>query len=115
MSEAEGRSRVAARRGVAHVPGRHSVSPFNFLPAVTETFEFPQPLGLIDSTIRKAIYTAGVRPSVADVLRIGEILEELGVRDEGLNVWWWGGARPAVLSGKAGQRRRLAPHMACAW
>src|ERR1700730_3009113 len=97
MIEAEGRSPEAVRRTVAHVPGRHSVGPFNFFPAVTETFEFPRPLALIDSTIRKAVYPAGVRRPFADVLRIGEILEELGVRDESLNMWWWGEAEPNDL------------------
>lgn len=48
-------------RGLAHVEGRHSVSPFNFRPEVTQEFDFPKPLALIDSTIRKVIYTAGVR------------------------------------------------------
>ena len=94
MRQSEVRSPNAAERGVAHVPGRHSVSPFNFLPEVTQTFDFPQPLALIDSTIRKVIYTAGVRPTVADILQVGEILEELGVRDESLNMWWWDEPQP---------------------
>jgi len=88
-------SEEARRR--AFVPGRHSVSPFNFHDEVLAEFEFPEPLALIDSTIRKVIYTAGVRTSVADLLRIGEILEELGVKDESLNLWWWGADQPNAV------------------
>ncbi len=81
-------------RGVAHVEGRHSVSPFNFRPEITEQFHFPEPLALIDSTIRKVIYTAGLTTGIAELLEIGEILQEIGVRDESLNVWWWGADEP---------------------
>lgn len=70
------------------VAGRHFVSPFNFLPPVTQDFEIPTPLGLIDSTIRKVIYTTGVRPSDKDLLDICELLEELGIEEESLNMWW---------------------------
>ena len=97
MNEAQGRPQAPAGRGVPYAAGRHSVSPFNFHPEVTDGFDFPRPLALIDSTVRKAIYTAGVRPSIRDVLGIGEILAELGVRDESLNLWWWGEAEPDQL------------------
>jgi hypothetical protein len=97
MNEAQGWPHEPTGRGVPHVLGRHSVSPFNFLPDVTEGFDFPRPLALIDSTVRKAIYTAGVRPTVSDVLKISEILAELGVRDESLNMWWWGEGQPDQL------------------
>ncbi len=85
---------LIGRRGEPHVEARHSVSPFNFRPEIVQEFDFPKPLALIDSTIRKVIYTAGVRPSISDLLKIGEILEELGVRDESLNVWWWNDDEP---------------------
>jgi isopropylmalate/homocitrate/citramalate synthase len=85
------------RRGVARVEGRHWVSPFNFLPEVTAAFDFPAPLTLIDSTLRKVIYTAGVRPSVADLRAIADVLIEIGVRDESLNVWWWGEDEPSAI------------------
>lgn len=85
----------------AFVAGRHSVSPFNFRPEVTEEFEFPKPLALIDSTIRKVIYTAGIRTSVTDLLKIGEILEEIGVKDESLNLWWWGADEPNGIEWEA--------------
>ncbi len=85
---------LLAKRGSAHIEGRHSVSAFNFRPEVTQEFDFPKPLALIDSTIRKVIYTAGVRPTIKEVLKIGEILQEIGVKDESLNMWWWGDDRP---------------------
>jgi len=97
MHEPDARSSEMAERSRAFAPQRHSVSPFNFLPVVTDGFEFPKPLTLIDSTIRKAIYTAGARATVGDVLKIGEILAEIGVRDESLNLWWWGEDRPNRL------------------
>lgn len=85
---------LLAKRGSAHIEGRHSVSAFNFRPEVTQEFDFPKPLALIDSTIRKVIYTAGVRPTIKELLKIGEILQEIGVKDESLNMWWWGDDRP---------------------
>lgn len=93
----DGKSSSSAGRGQALAPGRHWVSDANFAPEVTRDFEFPKPLGLIDSTLRKVIYTAGVRPSVAALLRIAEILAEIGVRDESLNLWFWGEAHPDEL------------------
>jgi isopropylmalate/homocitrate/citramalate synthase len=75
-------------RGQAFAEGRHFVSEFNFVPEVTSGYEIPTPLGLIDSTIRKVIYTVGVRPSEAELLEICHILEELGIEEESLNVWW---------------------------
>jgi hypothetical protein len=78
----------AQSRGRALVEGRHFVSPFNFMPDVTAGFEIPQPLGLIDSTIRKVIYTAGVRPSARDLRVFCESLVELGIGEVSLNIWW---------------------------
>ncbi len=80
-----------AVRGRAQVEGRHFVSPFNFMPEVTTGWEIPTPLGLIDSTIRKVIYTVGVRPSEGELVEICGLLEELGIEEESLNVWWRGG------------------------
>ena len=101
MSKPERFTHPAAALERAFVAGRHSVSPFNFRPEVTEEFEFPKPLALIDSTIRKVIYTAGIRTSVADLLKIGEILEEIGVKDESLNLWWWGADEPNSIEWEA--------------
>lgn len=78
-------------RGQHLVPGRHFVSPFNFMPEVTAGWEIPTPLGLIDSTIRKVIYTVGVRPTEGELIEICGLLEELGIEEESLNVWWRGG------------------------
>lgn len=88
------KSSIPQVRGVAHVEGRHSVSPFTFRPEITEQFDFPKPFALIDSTIRKTIYNAGVHASVADLLKIGEVLQTIGVKDESLNLWWWNEDEP---------------------
>jgi len=88
---------LMAERGSHFVGGRHFVSPFNFRAEVTAGFDFPRPLRLIDSTIRKVIYTAGVRPSIRDLLEIGAVLEAIGVKDESLNLWWWGEDEPGDI------------------
>lgn len=81
----------AAGRGQHLAAGRHFVSPFNFMPEVTNGWEIPTPLGLIDSTVRKVIYTVGVRPTEGELIEICGILEELGIEEESLNVWYRGG------------------------
>jgi isopropylmalate/homocitrate/citramalate synthase len=89
---------VDAGRGKPIAEGRHSVSAFNFMPEVKAAYEIPTPLGLIDSTIRKVIYTVGVRPTATDLLKICELLDELGVGEESLNVWYRnGGANPQEM------------------
>ncbi len=84
----------ATSGGKSYVEGRHFVSPFNFMPEVTSEFSPPKPVGLISSTIRKVIYTLGVRANEADLLAICELLDELGVEEECLNVWWRGATTP---------------------
>jgi isopropylmalate/homocitrate/citramalate synthase len=81
----------------AHVPGRSWVSPLNFDPEVSAEYDFPKPLTIFDSTIRKILYTAGIRPSVDDILRVAEALEEAGVRENHLMVDFWGGDEPDEL------------------
>jgi homocitrate synthase NifV len=81
----------------AHVPGRHWVSPLNFDPDVTAEYDFPEPLRIYDSTIRKILYTAGIRPSVDALLRVAEALEAAGVRENHLMVDFWGGDEPDAL------------------
>lgn len=76
------------------VENSHWVSPVNFDPEVQEQFDFPSPLELIDSTLRKARFTAGATTSIDGFLRIGQALDEAGVRDESLNVSWAGEPRP---------------------
>lgn len=85
------------RSGIARTENHHWVSSLNFSPEATEGFEFPEPLRLFDSTIRKAIYTTGVRPSIPGLLRIAEGLESLGVREIFLNVDFWGEEEPDSL------------------
>ncbi len=81
----------SAGRGKPLVEGRHHVSAFNFMPEVTAGWDIPTPLGLIDSTIRKVIYTVGVKPTEGELIEICGLLEELGIEEESLNVWYRGG------------------------
>lgn len=74
--------------------GRYRVSPHNYEPEVQSSFEFPSPLTIVDSTLRKMIMTSGIRPTVKDLLRVAEAIRELGIREEALNVSWWGDTEP---------------------
>ncbi|HKT56814.1 MAG TPA: hypothetical protein VJR25_08575 [Microbacterium sp.] len=76
------------------VEGSHWVSPVNFDDEVTRDFDFPRPLGLIDSTLRKINYTAGNRTTMDGYLRVARALEDIGIRDESLNLDWWGDDEP---------------------
>ncbi|MEU6658850.1 hypothetical protein [Streptomyces sp. NPDC046821] len=76
------------------VEGQHWVSPVNFEPEVTEQFDFPSPLGLIDSTLRKVRYTAGATTAIDGFLRIAQALADAGIKDEALNLDWWGDDGP---------------------
>jgi hypothetical protein len=62
----------------------------NFHRAVQDTFHFSEPLTIVDSTIRKILYTGTNRPTVAGMLKVAEGLAEVGVRQITLNVRWWG-------------------------
>ncbi len=97
----------------AHLPGRHWVSPLNFDPEVTSTYDFPTPLTIYDSTLRKILYTAGIRPTVDGLLRVAEALEAAGVRENHLMVDFWGGDEPDTLElevAKAVLARKFAFH-----
>lgn len=74
--------------------GSHWVSPVNFDDEVTRDFDFPNPLGLIDSTLRKTNYTAGAETTIDGFLRIAQALEDIGIKDESLNLDWWGDDTP---------------------
>ena len=73
------------------------MSPLNFDPEVTSGLDFPSPITIYDSTIRKVLYTAGVRPSVTSMLRIAEELEAAGVRESHMMVDFWGSSEPDSL------------------
>lgn len=79
----------------ARQEGTHWVSTTNFDPEVTAQFDFPAPLALLDSTLRKARYTAGATTSIDGFLRIAAALDAVGVRQESLNLDWWGDDRPS--------------------
>lgn len=76
------------------VEGSHWVSPVNFDAEVTDQYDFPTPLGLISSTLRKVRYTAGATTTMDGFLRIAAALESIGIRDESLNLDWWGDDGP---------------------
>jgi D-citramalate synthase len=77
------------------VPGSHWVSPFDFEEQVTREFNFPDPLRLIDSTLRKMLYTAGQATGRDGWVRVIRALEELGIGNESLNVTWGGSLEPS--------------------
>ena len=76
------------------IHGSHWVSPVNFDPELTASYDFPQPLRLISSTLRKVRYTAGATTTIDGMLRLGAALDAVGVRDESLNLDWWGDSSP---------------------
>lgn len=82
------------------MPGADAVtrtSPWNRLAgaeaAPTEPL-WPDPLVVVDSTLRKALFTAGAITSPAGFLRIAEALAAAGVREESLNIDWAGADAP---------------------
>ena len=80
----------------ARVDGSHWVSDTNFDTEVVSQFEFPAQLRIIDSTLRKACYTAGATTTIDGYLRIAEALERVGIRDESLNINWFGEREPVA-------------------
>jgi OHCU decarboxylase len=78
----------------ARVEGSHWIGEMNFAPEVTAQFDFPAPLALIDSTLRKSRYTAGAVTSVDGFLRMAAALDDIGVQHESLNLDWWGEKTP---------------------
>ncbi|HVV13663.1 2-oxo-4-hydroxy-4-carboxy-5-ureidoimidazoline decarboxylase [Amycolatopsis sp.] len=76
------------------VEGSHWVSPVDFEPEVTDGFDFPEPLRVIDSTLRKTLFTAGHATSRLGFQRIAEALVDLGIEDESININWSGATHP---------------------
>ncbi|MEV0051967.1 hypothetical protein AB0H34_15855 [Saccharopolyspora shandongensis] len=74
--------------------GSHWVSPVNFDPEVRGGFRWPDPFALIDSTLRKTLFTAGATTTIDGFLRIAEALGVAGVAEESLNINWGGGSAP---------------------
>ncbi|TCO59587.1 2-oxo-4-hydroxy-4-carboxy-5-ureidoimidazoline decarboxylase [Actinocrispum wychmicini] len=66
------------------------VSPFN----IQDGFDWPEPIEIIDSTLRKTLFTAGSLTTMDGFLRIADQLALAGVRHESLNVDWAGGRAP---------------------
>ncbi|MBT2212361.1 2-oxo-4-hydroxy-4-carboxy-5-ureidoimidazoline decarboxylase [Actinomadura sp. NEAU-AAG7] len=74
--------------------GAFRVSPFNASPDLHDAYDWPDPFTLIDSTLRKTLFTAGTLTSIDGFLRIAEQLALAGVRHECLNVDWTGATAP---------------------
>jgi methanogen homocitrate synthase len=55
------------------------VSPYNFVPAVRDTFDLPEKVSIHDATLRDGEQTPGVVFSIADKIAIAEKLDEVGV------------------------------------
>lgn len=75
-------------------PGAFRVSPFNVRQDLHAQYVWPDPFTLIDSTLRKTLFTAGTLTSIDGFLRIAEQLALAGVRYECLNVDWAGDTTP---------------------
>ena len=55
------------------------VSPYNYVPAVRDTYQLPKRVSIHDATLRDGEQTPGVVMSVADKIAIAEKLDEIGV------------------------------------
>lgn len=91
---------------VARREGSHWVSEMNFDPEVQREFDWPQPLVLIDSTLRKMLFTAGATTSMEGFVCVAEALAQAGIREESLNVTWGGGME--AVPGELGLCRAIA-------
>ena len=78
--------------------------PFNFDPEVQAQFDWPKPFLLIDSTLRKTLFTAGALTSMDGFVRIAEALAEAGVKQESLNINWAGGIHRSRVSLHSAER-----------
>jgi OHCU decarboxylase len=76
------------------VDGAFRVSPLNTRTELHDAYDWPDPFTLIDSTLRKTLFTAGTITSIDGFLRIAEQLALAGVRHECLNVDWTGATTP---------------------
>lgn len=81
---------------VHRLEGSHWVSPMNFAPEVQAQFTWPEPFRLIDSTLRKMLFTAGALTTIDGFVRVAEALGEAGIKEESLNITWGGGSAPIL-------------------
>ncbi|MFE7423488.1 2-isopropylmalate synthase [Rhodococcus sp. NPDC057529] len=72
----------------------HWVSPVNFDDTLHAQYEWPTPFTLIDSTLRKTLFTAGATTTMDGFVRIATALDAAGIREESLNINWGGGPNP---------------------
>ena len=66
--------------GIADNPGKWSVNPLNFAPAVTSAWHAPARVGILDSTVRKITGTAGAKYTPEDIAELTQMADGLGVR-----------------------------------
>lgn len=97
MESAEAALSGSPNPGPEYEAGHHWVSPLNFDTGLQQSYSFPEPLTIFDSTLRKILYVSGFRPSMDDMLYVAEALEEAGVREITLNAHWWGEPTPEKL------------------
>jgi D-citramalate synthase len=74
--------------------GSFWVSKTNFDAEVTSQFDWPDPFLVIDSTLRKMLFTAGALTTMDGFVRVAEALAEAGVKHESVNINWAGGVTP---------------------
>ncbi|WP_245006116.1 MULTISPECIES: 2-isopropylmalate synthase [Rhodococcus] len=66
----------------------------NFDDRLHSTYDWPTPFSLIDSTLRKTLFTAGATTTMDGFVRIAAALGAAGVREESININWGGGVSP---------------------
>jgi len=80
----------------------------NRAPEVTETFELAPEVFIVDSTIRSLQSTvSGSRHSATDLIKIGQAVDRLGVRELLVNLAWRDGLDVAAGLGRARPRSRV--------
>ncbi|MBI3967672.1 MAG: hypothetical protein HY329_18700, partial [Chloroflexi bacterium] len=82
-----------------YAEGRYVVSPHNYAPEVRQGLDLPPDgrVTIFDGTIRKVLMMPGARARVADTVRLGEMLAELGITESLLIVQWRGDTQPVEL------------------
>ena len=68
--------------------------PTRWMELARERANIPKDLMIYDGTLRKILTTAGLSPSVDDMLFIAEQVERLGVKHAFMNIFWSGDEEP---------------------
>lgn len=78
------------------VDGKFYVSPHNYAEEITEQ-RVVKPGGsteLYDSTLRKIMLVAGLRPRLSDIMEIAAAIDDVGIHHVTMNLHWWGDEKP---------------------